>query len=199
MARPLSRDFYNRDPAVVARGLLGHVLVRETQAGVTSGHIVETEAYLAKGDAACHSSRGQTPRNATMFGPPGHAYIYSIHAKFCFNAVTQSQGTGSAVLIRALEPLDGVELMSRRREHRPQKDLTRGPARLCQALDLDRDLDGWDLTRGEQLWISRGKPFSAKCIGTSSRIGISAAQDLQLRFFVLGNSHLSGPARLNRS
>ncbi len=195
----LPRKFFNRDPVTVARDMLGTLLIRETEAGVTGGRIVETEAYLADGDAACHAHRGPTRRNAAMFGAPGHAYIYTIHAKFCLNAVTQAAGTGSAVLIRAIEPLCGLELMSQRRQNRPPRDLTRGPARLCQALDVDLDLNGWDLTRGDKLWMAREEDFPENRIGSSARIGISSGQDLKLRFYVRASGFLSGPARLNRS
>ncbi|MBI81984.1 MAG: 3-methyladenine DNA glycosylase [Planctomycetaceae bacterium] len=199
MNRSLPRKFFNRDPVTVAREMLGALLIRETEAGVTEGRIVETEAYLAEGDTACHAHRGPTRRNAAMFGAPGHAYVYTIHAKFCLNAVTQAAGTGSAVLIRAIEPLSGLELMSQRRQNRPPRDLTRGPARLCQALDVDLDLNGWDLTRGDKLWLAREKRLPENRIGSSVRIGISSAQDLKLRFYVRSSGFLSGPARLNRS
>ncbi|GEM_PF-97862 len=198
MNQPLPRKFFDRDPATVAREMLGTLLFRKTESGVTGGRIVETEAYLAEGDAACHTHRGPTRRNAAMFGVPGHAYIYTIHAKFCLNAVTQAPGTGSAVLIRAIEPLCGLELMSERRQNRRPRDLTRGPARLCQALDVDLDLNGWDLTRGDKLWMAREEDFPENSIGRSARIGISSAQDLKLRFYVRASGFLSGPARLNR-
>jgi DNA-3-methyladenine glycosylase len=149
----LPRSFYARDPAVVARELIGKRLVRLTTAGLCGGRIVETEAYLSSRDPACHANRGMTPRNAAMFGPPGHAYVYMIHAKWCFNCVTEEIGLGSAVLIRAIEPQSGLPLMHARRGRENLLDLTRGPARLCQALAIDRTHDAHDLTTGSDLWI----------------------------------------------
>jgi DNA-3-methyladenine glycosylase len=192
----LSREFYLRDPAVVARELLGKLLLRETSAGLCGGRIVEVEAYLSARDPACHASRGQTQRNASMFGPAGNAYVYMIHSRWCLNAVTEPEGTPSAILIRAIEPLVGIELMRQRRGTDIMRDLTRGPARLCQALAVDRTYDGWDLTAGRELWI--GEDVSAGAsklrIAKSGRIGISSAQRRLLRFFVEGNPFVSGPA-----
>src|SRR5687767_11787844 len=107
----LPRDFFARDPVTVARELLGKILVRESEEGLVSGRIVESEAYLSSRDPACHAHRGPNRKNATMFGPAGHAYVYMIHARWCLNAVTEDAGCGSAVLIRAVEPLQGLELM----------------------------------------------------------------------------------------
>lgn len=190
----LTREFYCRDPATVGRELLGKLLLRETSAGLCGGRIVETEAYLSARDPACHASRGQTLRNATMFGPPGQAYVYMIHARWCLNAVTEPEGTPSAILIRAIEPLVGIELMRQRRGTNVLRDLTRGPARLCEALAIDRTYDGWDLTAGRELWIGEDLelPERRLRIGKSGRIGISSAQRRLLRFFVAGNTFVSG-------
>src|SRR6185312_8955522 len=133
----LGREFYERDPALVARDLVGKRLLRETSAGICGGRIVEVEAYLSRRDPACHASRGPTRRNAAMFGPPGHAYVYMIHSRWCLNAVTEPEGMPSAVLIRAIEPLEGLELMHQRRRTEIVRDLARGPARLCEALAID--------------------------------------------------------------
>ncbi len=191
--KPLARNFYDREPATVARELLGTMLLRRTPEGLAGGRIVEVEAYLGEGDSSSHAARGPTKRNASMFGPPGHAYVYTIHAKWCLNVVTEPAGTGSAILIRAIEPLIGLPLMQQRRGREELLELARGPARLCQALHVDRDDDGWDLTLGERLWISdEAQEVGQEAIAVSSRIGISSATDLMLRFFYDGNVFVSG-------
>ena len=186
---PLPPDFYNRDPATVARELLGKVLVRLTPQGLCAGRIVETEAYLGKSDAASHAYRGRTSRNAALFGPPGRVYVYRIHQVFCVNVVTAPEGT--AVLIRAIEPLAGIALMTQRRGHVRGYDLTRGPGKLCQALAIDLQLDGWDLTRGSRLWIADHPDARGVTFSNSPRIGLSKAKDLLLRFFIMGNQYAS--------
>src|SRR3954466_3858304 len=151
---PLPREFYLRDPVVVARELVGKRLVRHTSAGLCVGRIVEVEAYLSRRDPACHASRGMTRRNAAMFGVAGDAYVYMISSRWCLNAVTEPEGVPSAILIRAIEPLEGLELMHQRRRTDIVRDLARGPARLCEALAIDRTYNGWDLTAGRELWIA---------------------------------------------
>jgi DNA-3-methyladenine glycosylase len=192
---PLLRDFYARHPAIVARELLGKRLVRQTADGsISAGRIVEAEAYLSSRDSACHASRGKTRKNATMFGPAGHAYVYMIHARWCLNAVTEDVGVPSAVLIRAIEPLEGIEQMHLRRGIEKQLDLARGPARLCAALDVTKQYDGWDLTAGRELWIAddagpNGAPLK---VARSRRIGVTSAHHRLLRFFVAGSPYVSG-------
>jgi DNA-3-methyladenine glycosylase len=190
----LNREFYSRDPAVVARELVGKTLWRETSAGLCGGRIVEAEAYLSIRDPACHASRGLTNRNKSMFGPPGHAYVYMIHSRWCLNAVTEPAGTPSAVLIRAIEPLTGLELMHQRRGTDIVRDLTRGPARLCEALAIDRTHDSWDLTAGRELWIAADAAATDHKIriGRSARIGVTSAHRRLLRFFEIGNRFVSG-------
>jgi len=196
--RPLPQEFYDRHAADVARDLLGKVLVRKTAAGVLRGRILEAEAYLAADDPACHASRGKTRKNASMFGPPGHAYVYPIHSRYCFNVVTEPEGVASAVLIRSVEPLAGLELMQARRRRQRPRDLASGPARLCEAFDIDRRLDGWDLTLGRQLWIidDGAPPVPDESVGRSSRIGVTAAEHLPLRFYIRSHALVSGPRRL---
>jgi DNA-3-methyladenine glycosylase len=196
---PLARDFYARHPTLVAREIVGKLLARQLDSGeIIAGQIVEAEAYLSSRDSACHASRGMTRKNATMFGPAGHAYVYMIHARWCLNAVTEDVGQGSAVLIRAIEPLVGIELMQMRRGIGNQLDLARGPARLCQALDVTRRYDGWDLTVGRELWIAAELPLSSTTgngpprIIRSRRIGVTSAHHRLLRFFLANSPYVSG-------
>jgi DNA-3-methyladenine glycosylase len=192
--KTLGWEFYERDPVVVARELLGKRLMRETSAGLCGGTIVEVEAYLSCRDAACHASRGMTQRNRSMFGPPGRAYVYTIHTRWLLNAVTEPAGTPSAILIRAIEPELGVDLMQQRRRTDVVRDLARGPGRLCEALAIDRTYDGWDLSGGEELWIESAESSDQRplTIVRSGRIGISSAKHRLLRFYVAGNRHVSG-------
>lgn len=197
---PLPTAFYDRDPIAVARDLLGKRLVRMTEAGIASGRIVETEAYLAERDSACHASRGRNKKNATMFGPPGHAYVYVIHARHCLNFVTEPSGRPSAILIRAIEPLEGIDLMQQRRGIDRLVDLARGPARLCEALAIDRRQDGLDLTLGCELWVaddpdSNGAPLKAR---KSPRIGVTSAHGRLLRFYLANNPYVSGKKLIAR-
>lgn len=193
--RILPRTFYDRDVQEVARDLLGQRLVRVVDGRVRTGWIVETEAYRHANDPASHSFRGRTRRNASMFGPPGTAYVYTIHARFCLNAVAEGVDRGAAVLIRAVEPESGIQDMVASRGTAVTLDLARGPARLCEAFELDRNWDGWDLTRGDLLWIEQGLAIPAAQVGVSGRIGIRDGADLPLRFFLAGNRFVSGPRK----
>lgn len=194
MMLPLTRDFYNRDPTAVARELLGKQIIRRTDQGLCRGRILETEAYLAQRDSACHASRGQNRKNTSMFGPPGHAYVYVIHARHCLNFVTEAVGRPSAILIRAIEPLEGIELMQVRRGTDRLLDLARGPARLCEALDIDRRHDGHDLTLGQELWVTDGCELDGAplTICKSPRIGVTSAHGRLLRYFLKGSPFVSG-------
>jgi DNA-3-methyladenine glycosylase len=185
------------DTVELARQLIGKLVVRGTPGGVLSGRIVETEAYPV-GDAAGHAYRGQTPRNRVLFGPRGHAYVYLAYGvSYMLNVSSEAEGVGAGVLIRALEPLEGVESMQRNRGVQNLRDLARGPGRLAAALDIDRGLDGVDLCREGPLWLA-GDGADAPEIGTSTRIGISRDADRLLRFYVRGNRFVSGPTALNR-
>ncbi len=193
------RRFYDRDTVLVAQQLLGKRLVRRDRAGLTAGCIVEVEAYLHEGDPACHAARGRTPSNAAMFGRAGLAYVYPIHSRWCFNVVTRHAGCACAVLVRAIEPGAGISLMQRRRGTQALRDLARGPARLCEALGIDRSLDHWDLTRGHRLWIEEQSVENARyeTIGVTARIGVTSAQDKPWRFFYVDCPYVSGTGKFN--
>ncbi len=189
---PIPRPYYDRDPIVVARSLLGALLCRRLEDGtLLVGRITETEAYLARGDSANHAHRGQTPRNRSMFGPPGHAYVYAIHSRHCLNVVTEPIGTPSAVLIRAVEPLVGVEQMCRLRCTADPTKLTTGPGRLCEAFAIDRRLDGEDLTRPLRLWLAAGEQIPAQAVACTPRIGVTSAKELPLRFLLRDSRFVS--------
>jgi len=196
---PLPIDFYNRHVADVARELIGKRLCRRSRSGLTTGRIVETEAYLANDDSASHSFKGINRKNAGMFGPPGRAYIYTIHARQCVNVVTEAKGIASAVLIRAVEPLTGVRHMQFRRRTEIVQNLCRGPARLCEAFAIERDLNGWDLTKARRLWIAAAESQCSITTSASPRIGVTSATDLVLRFFQDSSLFVSGTRSMNKS
>ena len=184
--------FYDRATEQVARDLLGAVLACETPEGLTAGRIVETEAYLGAHDPACHGVVGRTARTECLFGAPGTAYVYFIYGvHWCFNAVTMARGHPSAVLVRAVEPLTGLELMRQRRPRaRRDVDLTNGPGKLCQALGIDRSHDGRPLQQGP-LTIRHGVTVPDDNVLVSPRIGITRAADWPLRWFVRDNPFVS--------
>jgi DNA-3-methyladenine glycosylase len=180
----------------LARALLGCVLVRVSDDGTVAGRIVETEAYLPR-DPACHAFRGKSARNATLFGPPHRAYVYQIYGtSFCFNLSSERDGEGAGVLVRALEPVEGVELMRKRRAVERTDDLCRGPGRLCRAFDIDRSLDGIDLFTHPYLWLADSDALALR-VRRSPRIGVTAAAERRLRFYAAGSPFLSGTARLS--
>jgi DNA-3-methyladenine glycosylase len=184
----LAREFYDRPALRLARDLLGRVLVRDLDGRRLSGRIVETEAYRPD-DPASHSFRGPTARSRTMFGPPGHLYVYrSMGIHHCMNVVAHA---GSAVLIRALEPLEGTDEMERRRRTEDRRLLCAGPGRACQALGLDLSWDGHDLTAGHGLWIEEG--VRAPRAVRAPRVGISTAVDKPWRFLEAGTRFASRP------
>ncbi len=191
--RVVSKDFFSRDTVLVAREILGKVLVKKSPGGWAGGTIVEAEAYLGEGDPACHAARGMTPRNRVMFGPPGQAYVYFIYGMYnCFNCVAfdpRRQKAG-AVLIRALEPLWGLDLMSRRRNRQKKLDLTSGPGKLCSALSIDRGDNGKPLWDGDLL-VCHGNCEAKISVTGDTRIGIKTGCDLKLRFYLEGNPHIS--------
>ena len=190
MNKRLQLSFYQEPTVDMARALLGKLLVHKTGDGTTAGRIVETEAYLFYNDPACHAARGETPRNKAMFAQAGTAYVYLIYGiHYCFNVVTGSIGEGEAVLVRALEPVLGLELMAKRRGTDVSKQLASGPGKLCQAMAINSKHNGTDLTCGS-LYLADDGNEPEEIIATT-RIGISVATDLPLRFYVSGNPYVS--------
>jgi len=170
--------------------------VRELTEGIVSGRIVETEAYIV-GDAAGHAYRGMTRRNRSLFLERGHAYVYLAYgSSYMLNVSSEMPGIGAGVLIRAIEPLEGIPIMRRNRGIERLRDLARGPGRLAAALRVDRRLDGLDLCAKGPLWLGRGDQEPGK-IGQSARIGITRAANRLLRFYVRGSPFVSGPKSLN--
>lgn len=194
MARKLPRSFYDRSTLTVARDLLGKRLVRQTNDKRVSGIIVETEAYKGPTDVASHAVRGPESKAAPMFGEPGHAYVYFTYGMhYCMNCVTEPAGSGTGVLIRALEPVEGIEVMRNRRK-RPNHDLTNGPAKLCQALRIDRQMNRQDLL-GDRIWVEDAEKIPGRKIRRTARVGISRGREHQWRFYVDGNPNVSAHPR----
>jgi DNA-3-methyladenine glycosylase len=198
--RPLPSAFFDRDPRTVGKELLGKLLVRRYGQEILMGRIVETEAYLGKNDPAAHSATGRTARNAVIFGPPGHAYVYFIYGKhFCLNVSCLADGEAGCVLFRALEPVAGLETMAEARgfthkllEANTLRLLTNGPSRLTQAMRITRsDHNGMDLSDATQsLWLAEDG-FEPDRVRSTPRVGISKAIDRKLRYLVDGNPFVS--------
>jgi len=195
----LSRKFYSRKTVIVAQELLGKTLVHKTAEGIISGKIVETEAYLGQEDAGSHAYRGITRRNRIMFGPAGKAYIYFVYGNhYCFNVVTENDGVGGAVLIRALEPRKGIQLIKKNRGiDGPLAHFTNGPGKLSEALGITGSMNGADLT-GNKLFIvsqnssrKKGKSSGDFSIITTGRIGIKEGRNLPYRYYIEGNKFVS--------
>ena len=182
--RILPASFYARPAEAVARSLLGQTLVKETAEGVCAGRIVETEAYLACGDAGCHAWRGMTARNSVMWEAPGTVYVYTVHTHCLINAVTGALNFPEAVLIRALEPVLGMELMKGRRKRERLEDLTSGPGKLTEALGIDLG-DNRRRLEGGAVFVAQGDGDGTRPIVTTTRIGLSEGrgEDLPLRYY----------------
>ncbi|HET9636060.1 MAG TPA: DNA-3-methyladenine glycosylase [Gemmatimonadaceae bacterium] len=188
----LPRNFYARDTELVARDLLGTVLECETGEGIASGIIVETEAYVGEHDLACHAAAGRTARTEHLYGPPGISYVYFIYGMYwCFNAVTREVDNPSAVLVRAVEPLDGMALMHKRRPRiKNDVDLTNGPGKLCTALGITGAMTGKPLQR-KPLVIREGELVPDDEVDVTTRIGITKSADWPLRWIIRGNRFVS--------
>lgn len=200
--RRLERGHVSGGALDTARGLLGALLVRDDASGRRIGRIVETEAYAGPTDKASHARAGRTPRTNVMFGPPGHAYVYLVYGMYhCLNVVCDADDEAAAVLIRALEPVAGRATMRTRRGAAAGGDvrLAAGPARICQAFDIDRELDGLDLLSGDRLWLAADPdgPLARSRILSGARIGVDYAgpewADKPWRFGVAGSAALSKP------
>jgi DNA-3-methyladenine glycosylase len=199
----LTADFFNRDPRRVARGLLGKLLVRETPRGFLAGRIVETEAYLGKGDAAAHSAAGRTARNAVLFGPPGYAYVYFIYGShYCLNVSCLPDGVAGGVLFRALEPVAGIEQMAEARGVAEKTDLreisslrkiSSGPGRMAEALGVTRARDnGKNLVNARSDLRIVHDGYRVRRVTVTPRIGIVKSAEQPLRYFIAGNPFVSG-------
>ncbi len=188
-----SRSFFQQKATIVAQEILGAYLHRVFDGRELIGKIVETEAYCVD-DEACHAYRGKTPRNAVMFGEGGFSYVYFTYGMHhCFNITANMEGLAEAVLVRAVEPVKGIETM---RKMRPKaihdRDLTNGPGKVCQAMSLSRKENGIDLIESESLFLTRGEsPISTNHIAVSTRIGINVAQEHLWRFYITGNEYIS--------
>lgn len=193
----IQTKFFARPTLTVALNLLGQRLVRRLDGRRVGGRIVETEAYIGPDDGANHASKGRTRRTEVMFGPPGRSYIYLVYGMhYMLNLVTEAPGFPAAVLIRALEPVEGIEVMQTRRPGvTDERNLTNGPGKLCQALAIDKSLHNWDVSLGQELWLELEDRLPDTAIATGPRIGISYArpedQAAPWRFWVQGNRFVS--------
>lgn len=199
-AAPLPVSFFQRPAAEVAQDLLGRVLVSRLGGTLAAGRIVETEAYLGATDPASHAWGGRrTPRNEALFGPPGTWYVYrSYGMHWCANLVTAPADTGGAVLLRAVEPVEGLDEIRRRRAGVPDRALCAGPGRLAQALAITRAVDGLAQSRATGLWVVEGEPLGTGGVERTPRIGITRAADWPLRFAEAGTRWASRPPRVQR-
>ncbi|MGD8565741.1 MAG: DNA-3-methyladenine glycosylase [Candidatus Bathyarchaeota archaeon] len=187
----LSKEFYVRDPAVVAKDLLGNILVRKIGSSVLSGKIVETEAYLGKGDPASRAYKGKKKYNELMFSNVGRAFIFMVHGNWLLNVVAHLKDHVGAVLIRGIEPIEGIEIMRQNRTVRKLRNLTNGPGKLAEALAITKNLNGYDVTAKNGLLTIIGGEDQGPAICSSHRIGVKVDLPRNLRFFIEGNMFVS--------
>lgn len=192
MAQILAASFYQRNPTLVVQELLGKYLIRIIGNNELVGIIVETEAYLAENDLASHAIRGRTFATASLYLDGGHAYVHRIHKYHCFDVVTETKDMGGSVLIRAIQPIDGIEIMKKLRKKDNLIELASGPGKLCIAFNIDKRFDGFDLTsKRSELRICEGVQIPENMIIRSERIGISRSTQEKLRFFIKDNAFVS--------
>lgn len=191
LPKKIDNSFFSCTTKELAKRLLGKIIVRKLNGEFLLGRIVEVEAYLDKNDFASHSAVGLTRRNEVMFGEAGLIYVYFTYGMhYCFNIVSGEKGKGSAVLIRAVEPLEGIEMMFRNRKVKNFNELTNGPSKFCQAFKINKSLNGIDLKKSEEIFIADSSDYKFE-IGVSRRIGIVKSSEKMLRFFIKGNKFLS--------
>lgn len=189
--KKLEPSFYQKPTLDVAVSLLGKILVRRIGKAVVTGKIVETEGYIATNDAACHAYRGKTERNKHMFGEPGTIYVYFTYGcHFMLNVVTEPEGEAAAVLIRAIEPLSGVDVLMERRGTKNIRNLANGPGKLTAAFDIDRTLSGESL-QSDVIYIADAPPVKRASVGVSTRVGITKSAELPWRFFIKDSTFVS--------
>lgn len=189
--KKLDPSFYQKPTLEVARSLLGKILVRRIGDQIVTGKIVETEAYLPANDAACHAFRGKTERNKHMFGPPGTIYVFFTYGcHFMLNVVTEAEGEGAAVLIRAIEPLSGIDVLMARRKTKSAINLSNGPGKLAKAFDIDRKISGESL-QSDIIYIVDAPELTKEQISISARVGITKSIELPWRFFIKDNPFVS--------
>jgi DNA-3-methyladenine glycosylase len=177
--RPLHRSFFDRHTVTVARDLIGCTLVRIEGGQRITGIITETEAYRGEEDLACHARAGRTPRTAVMYGEPGHAYVYFTYGMhWLLNFVTESEGYPAAVLIRGIQPTEGLDIIAKRRKGQPRSQWTNGPAKICQALDIDGNFNGMDIcTPGDVLFVEEGHKIPDSGVTTGPRVGLNTVPE----------------------
>lgn len=195
----ITREFYNRNTIVVAKDLLGKILVRVVGDKILSGIIVESEAYRSIDDPASHSYKGKTERNNVMFGEVGHAYVYFTYGiHYCLNIVAKEHSIpAGAILIRAIEPIEGIEQMQKFRKTNDLYNLTNGPGKLTKALNVTKKQNGIDVVKKDEVYILHGREIDNSSIIATSRIGISTALDKQWRFLITSNKFVSRRVRIN--
>lgn len=191
--KPISREFYLGDTALLAKGLLGKILIRKSGNRYLSARIVETEAYYGDHDPACHAYRKITERNKILYEEGGKVYVYFIYGNYyCFNIVSGKKGFGNAVLIRAVEPIEGINIMKKYRGITKNiYELTNGPAKLCMSLNIDRKLNGADVTKPDSIFITKPDKKELFEIATTKRIGLNVGEHFLYRFFIKGNPYVT--------